>query len=80
MVRAANWGGVLAGVGVADVLATLFGGVGEGVGVGDPAEFATAATSPFAPPKSICTLAFCPSIKSTLLVLSGALGALKSSL
>ena len=79
MVRAANWtGGVLAGV--ADGLATLLAGVGEGVGVGDPAEFATAATSPFAAPKSICTLICCPSIKSTLLVLSGALGALKSSL
>ena len=79
MVRATNWGGgVLAGV--TAVLATLFGGVGEGVGVGDPSEFETAATSPFSAPKLIGTLACCPSIKSTLLVLSGALGALKSSL
>ena len=79
MVRAANWGGGVL-VGVADVLATLFAGVGEGVGVGDPPEFETAATSPFSAPKLICTLSCCPSIKSTLLVLSGALGALKSSL
>ena len=80
MVRAANWGGAGVLAGVADVLATLFGGVGGGVGVGTPPAFETAATSPFAAPKSISTSTCCPSIKSTLLVLSGALGALKSSL
>src|SRR5260221_14732659 len=62
--------------GVAAVVETLFGGVGAGV---TPA-LATAATSAFAAPKLICTLICWPSSRSTLLVLSGALGAVKSSL